>query len=106
MISATLQTNAGYTTADDGTRSPILTETTITLQFQGFSEHELRQVNEMNIGGILRKVYASNTLQSIDRKTGQGGDLLVIDSDTWLVVHVMEQWPDWCAVVVQKQVDA
>ena len=105
MISATLQTNAGYTTADDGTRTPILTDSSISIQFQAFSERELTHINELNIGGIIRKIYANGTLQAMDHKAGKGGDLLTIASNTWLVVHVMEQWPDWCSVVAQKQVD-
>jgi len=106
MISATLKQGTGYSTADDGTRSPsYAADTTINIQLQGMSEAELRQINELNLGGILRKVYAAGALASMDRSTGDGGDLLVINSVVWLVVHVLEQWPDWSSAVIQKQAD-
>ena len=106
MIDVIKKHSADYATAPDGTRSPVFSaDETISIQLQGMSEAELKQVNELNIGGILRKVYTAGYLSSLDRKTKSGGDLLVFGAETWLVVHVLEQWPDWCAVIIQKQVD-
>ena len=106
MISVTLKRSTGYTTAADGERTPTYATSTISIQLQGASDSVLTQMNEMNIGGLLQTVFTNGSLQSIDRKDGMGGDLLIIDSDTWLVVHVLGQWPDWCSCVIQKQVDA
>ena len=106
MISATLRRSTGYTTAADGTRTPTTSDSTIIIQLQGASDNVLTQLNELNIGGILQTVYANGSIQSIDRKDGLGGDLLIIGSTTWLVVHALGQWPDWCYVAIQKQVDA
>ena len=106
MITAMLSRCSGSTIADDGTRTPTYdTATVCSIQFQGMDEGELRQINQLNISGVVRKVYAEGTLSNLDRNTGVGGDLLVINTDTWLVVHTLEQWPDWVAVVVQKQVN-
>jgi hypothetical protein len=105
LISATLSRCTGYTTADDGTRTPTYdTTTVISIQLQAMDEGEVRQINELNISGTVRKVYTKGTLSSLDRNAGTGGDLLVFSTATWLVVHTFEQWPDWVAVAVQKQV--
>ena len=106
MITAMLSRCTGSMTADDGTRTPTYdTATIIAIQFQAMDEGEVRQVNELNISGTVRKIYTEGTLASVDRNAGTGGDLMVINQGSWLVVHTLEQWPDWVAVVVQKQVD-
>ena len=98
------QRSTGNATAPSGTRTPTYaTSVNVTVQVQGFSEKELSHLNALNIGGVLRKVYAEGQLASIIRASQQGGDLLTFNGATWLVVHVMEQWADWCSVAVQQQ---
>lgn len=105
LISVVHSTSTGYTTDAAGARTPTYSTAAIKIQFQGISEKDLKQIAGLNLGGILRKVYSNGVCKSIDRKTGAGGDKFTISGDTWLVVHVLEQWPDWSSVVVQKQVD-
>jgi hypothetical protein len=35
----------------------------------------------------------------------KGGDLFIIDGQTWLVIEPLELWPDWCRLLVCLQVD-
>jgi hypothetical protein len=103
-IPATLKTSTGYVTADDGSRTPTYAQKNGMLQVQGLSERELRQMNGLNIAGILRKVYLDGDWHTMVRDTGDGGDLFVFDTHTWKIVHVMETWPDWSHVIVAQQV--
>jgi hypothetical protein len=108
LTSATLKRCMGYGTSANGTRTPVYAEDeAVDVQLQGMGEKELAHMNELNIGGILRTVWTNGTLQALDRKQGTGGDLLITaDNTTWLVVHILFQWPEWVSAVVQKQVDA
>lgn len=105
-IQATYRQSLGYSTAPSGTRTPTYADDiTVSIQLQGMSESLIKHMNSLNVGGILRKVYGDGQLSSLVRRTGQGGDIFVINGVTWLLVQVMEQWPDWCSVIVQQQVD-
>jgi hypothetical protein len=105
-VSATFYASTSYTTASSGKRTPTYAApVTVSIQLQAMTEYEIKHMNALNIGGILRKVFGDGTLSSLVRLAGKGGDKLVIGTVTWLVVHVMEQWPDWCSVVVQQQVE-
>ena len=98
------QRSTGNTTAASGTRAPVYAPSVnITVQIQGMSEKEIAHLNALNIGGVLRKVYAEGEVASLIRASQKGGDLLTFNGFTWLVVHVMEQWADWCSVVAQQQ---
>jgi hypothetical protein len=62
-------------------------------------------MNDMNMTGIHRKVWCDTILSGGDRLDGTGGDLLTLpDGTIWLVVEVVEAWPDWCSALLQKQV--
>ena len=98
------QQSIGYTTDASGTRRPVYaTPVDRVLQVQAFSEKELAHLQALNIGGILRRVYANGQLASVIRNLEYGGDLLTFNDNLWLVVHVMEQWDTWCSVAVQQQ---
>ena len=108
MKPSTLYLSDGYVTLRGGTRVPMYKVQTNDVQVQGLSESELRHVNELNIGGILRKVYVRGTVTSVIRADAKGGDLMTFEVEdgmkTWMCSHVLEQWPDWAAIVVQQQV--
>lgn len=73
------------------------------IQLQGLSAKDLEHLDALNIQGVLRSIHMNGDTQGVNRGDAQGGDLFVIQGVTWLVVHVMETWPDWSRVVVQKQ---
>jgi hypothetical protein len=109
MVNAKLYMSDGYTTNDDGTRVPkYIFRGLNPVQVQAMSSKELTQLNELNLGGVLRKVYLFGDWNSIVRGDLKGGDLFIFPDDdandrTWLVVNSNETWPDWCSVTIQLQ---
>ena len=111
MIPAKLYKSKGYATSSTGKQIPAY-EPVISgdIQVQGMSSSALQHTNNLSITGVLRKVYLGGDWESVVRATMQGGDKFIftysgITDGTWLVVTVLETWPDWCAVVVQLQVN-
>lgn len=105
-VLATLHQSIGYVTASDGSRTPAYSSTTGEIQVQALTAAELQHLNGLNISGNLKKVFLDGKWNSIMRAAGTGGDLFTFDGYDWLVVHVLEQWPDWSSVVVSQQATA
>lgn len=104
-ISAQVSQSTGYTTAANGDQAPAYAAPiTLTVQKQELSFKDLQHVDGLNIQGELCSVYLSGQIYGIDRGTAKGGDLFVFGGATWLVVAIPEQWPDWCRVILCKQV--
>jgi len=104
MVNVTIYKSIGYSTALDGTRTPAYASpVNVLAQVQHLTAKEIQHLNELNITGILRKIYLEGQLNSMDRAAGIGGDVVVYKGDTWLVVATPEQWPDWTCCVIQKQ---
>ena len=107
--------STGSTTADDGTRTPTFnTLSQVTLDMQPLSGRDLQQLDGLNIQGVQRVAYVRGDIQGLVRVTGKGGDMIVIPAapsapayagGSWLVVAVMETWPDWCKVGLTLQVN-
>jgi hypothetical protein len=58
------------------------------------------------MSGLKRKLWSSQIMNGIDRAAGLGGDKVVLpDGTTWLVVQILEKFPDWNSVVIVKQVN-
>lgn len=106
FISVTYRKATGYATDAAGKRvSMYLDYPGTSIQIQGLSAKDLQHTDSLNIEGVLRSVHMNGDTQGVDRRSAKGGDLFVIGTVTWLVVLVMETWPDWCRVVIQKQID-
>jgi len=111
-VLATLRRPTGeYTTAPDGLRTPEYDERTdVPIQVQALSGKDVQHMDALNIQGVLRSVHLDGDWQGVFRPDGLGGDLFTFGyagapARTWLVVQVMETWPDWSRVVVQLQMD-
>ncbi len=84
----------------DGSRTPLYSTEPVTVQVQALTGKDLRQVEQINLQGTLRKFYFYGDVEGIVRSLKRGGDLITrSDSSEWLVTMVMETWPDWCAVI-------
>jgi hypothetical protein len=79
-------------------------------QVQALDSVELKQLDGMNIQGVVKGIYLRGALAGVVRPNQQGGDLIDIASPapapfvgTSLIVKVLEQWQDWCkcAIVLQ-----
>lgn len=110
-IVGTLRRSSGYTTAPNGTRTPTYADTTGRIQVQALSSTELKHVNDLNIQGVIRKVYLYGDWGGPIRADATGGDLLVFPrvkggpTATWKIVTTFETWTDsgWCSVGVVLQ---
>lgn len=81
-------------------------------QIQALDADDIKQLDGLNIQGTIRAIYLRGTLAGVVRPNQTGGDLVTIAAPApvalrgaWLVVKVLESWPDWtkAAVVLQGQ---
>lgn len=72
-------------------------------QLQALDGSTLRQMDGLNIQGVLRAIYLRGNLSAVIRPDSKGGDLVMIDGKTWLIVKVLETWPLFTKAVVQYQ---
>lgn len=107
FISAQVYQSTGYTTTGDGSRVPsYAAPVSVSIQKQELSFKDLQHVDGLNLQGIFCSVYLSGDIYGVDRGTAGGGDKFIFNGQTWLVVSVVEQWPDWCRVILCLQVNA
>ena len=102
------QPTGTYTTAADGTRTPIyLPDVDLLVQRQALSPSDLRQIEGLNLGGEKAALYVQGDIKGTVRGEQRGGDLFVMpDGTTWLVVQALENWgttAGWTKVAVVKQ---
>lgn len=103
---ATLLVSTGYTTGSDGTRTPSYSATdNVPVQVQALSAREIEHLDSINIQNVSRAAYINGNVEGLDRASAKGGDLLIFDGATWLVVQVLETWSasGWCKVALSKQ---
>jgi len=69
------------------------------VQKQAMSQKDLEHTDNLNLQGILTKIWMDGAVYGVDRGTQGGGDIIVIGGEIWLVSAVMEIWPDWCSII-------
>lgn len=98
-VPCTLKISTGYTTNPDGSRVPTYTTTTGTAQVQALTYLDLKQVDGLNINGAARGIYFYGDIVGVLRARNKGGDIVTLtdgpNAGDWLIVHVLETWPDW-----------
>lgn len=95
---------SGYTTAPSGKRTQNMSADLPTLaQLQPLDADEVKHMDSLNIQGVLKKAYLDGDWRGVMRVEQLGGDLVIIDGQTWRVVQVFEVWPDWCSVALCLQ---
>lgn len=74
-------------------------------QVQALDADDIKQLDGLNIQGVIRAIYLRGTLAGVVRPDGTGGDLVKrhAGAETWLVVKVLESWPDWTKAAIVKQ---
>ena len=96
--------STGFTVGAGGKQAPTYAAAvTGFAQIQALDGDTLRQVDSLNIQGVLRGIYLRGALAGVIRPAGTGGDLVKRGAETWLVVKVLETWPDWTKAVIQLQ---
>lgn len=113
-VLAAWQVSTGYSTDAAGLRTPTYaTAVNVFVQVQAAGSEDLQHVEKLNQQANFRKVFMFGLAAGVVRPDAKGGDLLTFPQvlggtpQTWLVVHVLEQWaPDptgWCSVIVALQ---
>lgn len=102
-VQGVFQVSTGYTIAPSGKKAPSYSSVDVEVQFQELSSTDLRQIDSVNMQGILKSAYLNGNFNGVNRPEQKGGDILVVDGQQWLVVKVPELWPDWCRVIVNLQ---
>ncbi len=85
----------------------MATSLVLLAQIQPISTRDLAQLDGINLGGVRWKAYLNGEVDSIVRPERKGGDLITISSGrhqgVWLVIQVIEQFPDWCSCAIVQQ---
>lgn len=102
-VNGVFRINTGFTTLPGGKREQTYSNVDVEVQMQELSSTDLRQVDAINIQGILKSAYLNGNFNGVNRPDQKGGDILVVNGQKWLVVKVPELWPDWCRVIVNLQ---
>lgn len=103
-IPATVTRSTGYTMGAGMKQIPTYAAPlSCTVQMQALDGKDLAQVDGLNIQGVIKAVYIRGLLSGVNQPNVTGGDVLIINGQSWLVVKVLEGWADWtkAAVVLQ-----
>ena len=105
MQTWTIQASTGSTTSGDGRRVPTYADPLeVTCQAQSLQYNDIAQMDGLNVQGIKSKIYLNGHFNGAVRAQGKGGDLLTDPlGNVWLVVIVLETFPDWCSLGVVLQ---
>ena len=104
QIPATLQMSTGYMTGANGKQSPMYNAPqSLLIQVQAASGATLAHLAALNIQGVNRVAYLAGDWSGLVRPNKQGGDLITFNGQTWLIVQVLETWPDWSRVAIVLQ---
>jgi len=98
--------STGFTVGSGGKQVPTYaTAVDGPAQVQALDGDTLKQMDTLNIQGVLRAIYLRGALAGVVRPAGTGGDIVKrkAGTETWLVVKVLETWPDWTKAVICLQ---
>lgn len=103
-IQGFLSRSSGWTIGAGGKQVPAYADPEpVSVQMQALDAKDIQQLDSLNIQGTIRAAYIHGHASGVVRPTQAGGDLITIGDESWLVVRVLESWPDWtkAAVVLQ-----
>lgn len=104
FVVATIYRAQPPTTSASGHRTPVYDAgSALKVQKQAMSQGDLEHMDNANIQGIMTKIWMDGAVYGVDRITQGGGDIITVGAEVWLVIAVMEVWPDWCSVVCMRQ---
>ena len=96
----------GYTIGTGRKQTPAYADpVTGPAQVQALDAADIQQLDGLNIQGVMRAIYLRGVLAGVIRPDGTGGDIVQRGDPTrnWLVVKVLESWPDWTKAVIVLQ---
>lgn len=98
--------STGYTTGAGARQVPSYADpVSVVAQVQALDGDDLKQIEGLNIQGTLKAIYIHGELAGVIRPDQTGGDLVKRknDAETWLVVKILEAWPNWVKAVIVLQ---
>jgi hypothetical protein len=107
-IPVTLYRSTGYTIGAGRKQVPGYADPVeVIAQLQALDGNDLKQLDSLNIQGTIKAIYLYGIVAGVVRPDGTGGDKIIIDHRTWLVVKVLEGWATWtkAAIVLQDDPD-
>ena len=103
-ISVTVKASTGYTIGSGLKQVPsYAAPVTGFAQVQALTAADLRHLDGLNIQGATKSIILRGELNAIVRVNSQGGDIVIIGTQTYLTVAVLEQWPLWTRAAIQLQ---
>ena len=99
------QRSLGSTTGADGVRVPTYAAPiALVAQVQETTQDDLRKANALLVQGEKVKAWFTGDASGVVRMSQRGGDLFTrADGSLWLVQSVIETWPEWCSVLLVRQ---
>ena len=104
MRPMTIKQSTGYAIVDY-VQTPTYATLNASGQVQALTGKDLAMLNGLNVQGATNAIYLAGNYEGVFRVLGKGGDLIVFGGITYLVVAVLERWPDWCKLAVVAQMD-
>jgi hypothetical protein len=102
----TLLRSTGYTIGAGAKQVPAYaTPVTGSANVQALDSDDLKQLDGLNIQGVLRAIYLRGELAGVVRPDQKGGDIIQRGdpAQNWLIVKVLETWPNWTKAVIVLQ---
>ncbi len=108
-VDGVVYVNTGKTNVR-GILTPTFAPVTARLQMQAQEHDPIQHERSLNYSNAYLTVYAYGNFSDIERRTGEGGDVVNVPSGPragwYYVTQVFEWWPDWCAFEVTEQLNA
>lgn len=110
-VTARVLRSTGYTIGTGLKQVPTYADPIVgPANVQALDNDDLKQIDGLNLQGVIRAIYLRGALAGTVRPNQTGGDLVLLQDDkavwrTWLVVKVLESWPTWSKAVIVLQDD-
>ena len=108
-VDGTVYVNTGRTNVR-GILTPTFSPVSARLQMQAQEHDPIQHERSLNYSNAYLTIYAYGNFSDIERRTGEGGDVVNVPTGPragwYYVTQVFEWWPDWCAFEVTQQLNA
>lgn len=107
-VDGTVYVSTGRT-AVRGILTPTFTPVTARLQVQAQKHTDIQHERNLQSNNGFLTIYAYGNFSDIERRDGQGGDIVNIPAGEragwYMITQVLEWWPGWCCFEVTVQLD-
>ena len=108
-VDGTVYVNTGKVNVR-GILTPTFAPVTARLQVQAQKHDPIQHERSLQYSNGYLTIYAYGNFSDIERRSGDGGDVVNIPSGPragwYYITQVLEWWPDWCTFEVTEQLNA